>query len=205
MKRAFDMVLATIALVVLAPLLTAVAVVVRIDAGGPVLFRQERSGRGGAPFALVKFRTMTVDDSPVWDPARDVARVTRSGRALRATSLDELPSLVNVVRGEMSLVGPRPLPVQYLPRYDDHQARRLEVRPGITGWAQVNGRNATTWDERLAMDVWYVDHRTLRLDLRILVATVRAVLARKGIDQGAGITMSEFTGSDGRAHDEDGS
>ncbi|MDQ3178703.1 MAG: sugar transferase [Actinomycetota bacterium] len=195
MKRALDVVLATFALAVLAPLLGTLALIVRIDAGRPILFRQSRSGRGGAPFTLLKFRTMTVSESTLWDPSHDKVRVTRTGRWLRATSLDELPSLVNVVRGEMSLVGPRPLPVQYLARYDDRQARRLEVRPGVTGWAQVNGRNATTWDDRLAMDVWYVEHRSLPLDLRILASTLRAVVAREGIDQGAGVTMTEFSGT----------
>ena len=191
-KRAIDVVVAATLLVVTAPLLAAIAVVVRIVDGPPVLFRQARSGRGGRPFELVKFRTMRPARPDEAGPQHDAARLTRVGRFLRATSLDELPTLVHVVRGEMALVGPRPLPVTYLPRYDDTQARRLEVRPGITGWAQVNGRNTTGWDERLAMDVWYVDHASLALDVRILARTVGMVLRGDGIDHAPGVTMTEF-------------
>lgn len=194
MKRTFDVVAGTALLVVAAPLIAVVALAVRLVDGGPVLFRQRRSGRGGAPFELIKFRTMRTASGDRWEPDRDGERLTRLGRGLRATSLDELPTLVHVVRGEMSLVGPRPLPVSYLSRYSDQQARRLEVRPGVTGWAQVHGRNTTTWDQRLAHDVWYVDHRSLRLDLRILARTARHVLRRDGIEQAPGVTMSEFRG-----------
>jgi lipopolysaccharide/colanic/teichoic acid biosynthesis glycosyltransferase len=195
-KRVVDLTAAGIALVVLAPLLATVALAVRLVNGSPVTFRQERSGRGGRPFTLVKFRTMRPATADERGPDHDASRLTRLGRWLRSTSLDELPTLVHVVRGEMSLVGPRPLPVEYLRRYDDTQARRLEVRPGITGWAQIHGRNEVPWDERLALDVWYVDHATLRLDLRILAATVRQVVRREGIDASAGTTMTEFHGSD---------
>ena len=194
MKRLVDVVVATAALVLLAPVTAAVAVAVRVAHGSPVLFRQARSGRGGSPFVLTKFRTMRPASPGAWNPDDDAARVSRLGAVLRSTSLDELPTLAHVVRGEMSLVGPRPLPVEYLSRYDDTQARRLEVRPGITGWAQVNGRNATTWDERLALDVWYVDHRSLGLDLKILLTTIRQVVRRDGIDHAPGVTMTEFRG-----------
>ena len=192
MKRALEVVVAATLLVVTAPLLMAIAIVVRILDGPPVLFRQARSGRGGRPFELVKFRTMRPARPDEAGPQHDTARTTRVGTFLRATSLDELPTLLHVVRGDMSLVGPRPLPVTYLLRYDDTQARRLEVRPGITGWAQVNGRNATGWDDRLAMDVWYVDHASLAVDARILARTVGMVLRGDGIDHAPGVTMTEF-------------
>ncbi len=193
-KRAVDVVAAATLLVVTAPLSIAVAFVVRIVDGPPVLFRQARSGRGGRPFELVKFRTMRPARPDEAGPQHDSARLTRAGRFLRATSLDELPTLLHVVRGDMSLVGPRPLPVAYLSRYDDTQARRLEVRPGITGWAQVHGRNTAQWDRKLAMDVWYVDHASLALDVRILARTVGLVLRGEGIDFAPGVTMTEFRG-----------
>ena len=194
MKRLLDLVVGSLLLVATSPLVAAVAVAVRVVDGRPVFFGQRRCGRGGAPFTLVKFRTMRPAADGPWRPEDDGARLTRLGRLLRSTSLDELPTLVAVVRGDMSLVGPRPLPVEYLARYDDQQARRLEVRPGITGWAQVNGRNLLDWDERFRFDVWYVDHRSLRLDLRILGRTVSQVLRREGVDQGDGVTMTEFRG-----------
>ena len=181
-------------LVITAPLLAMIAVAIRIVDGRPVLFRQTRSGSGGRPFEFVKFRTMRPARSDEIGPQHDMARLTRMGRVLRATSIDELPTLAHVVRGDMSLVGPRPLPVSYLPRYDDTQARRLEVRPGVTGWAQVNGRNTTPWGDRLAMDVWYVDHASLRLDVRILARTVGMVLHRTDVDHAPGVTMTEFAG-----------
>jgi lipopolysaccharide/colanic/teichoic acid biosynthesis glycosyltransferase len=171
-----------------------VSILTRLLDGPPVLFRQARSGRGGRPFTMVKFRTMRPAAPGEEGPEHDADRLTAVGRTLRATSLDELPTLVHVVTGTMSLVGPRPLPTSYLSRYDDEQARRLEVRPGITGWAQVNGRNTTSWRDRLAMDVWYVDHRSLALDLRILWRTVSVVLRREGVDQTGGVTMAEFRG-----------
>ena len=197
MKRAGDLVLGSAILVLTAPLTIAVALAVRLIDGRPILFRQVRSGRGGVPFALVKFRTMRPSADTRWRPANDSARTTRLGALLRSTSLDELPTLVHVVRGDMSLVGPRPLPVDYLDRYDDDQARRLEVRPGVTGWAQVNGRNELDWADRLELDVWYVDHRSTGLDLRILARTVGQVLRRRGVDQREGVTMSEFRGRAG--------
>lgn len=195
-KRAIDVSVAAMALVVLSPVIVAVAVAIRVVDGSPVLFRQLRSGRGGRPFQLSKFRTMRATHGSEVGPDHDQQRLTRLGGWLRATSLDELPTLVHVVRGEMSLVGPRPLPVAYLRRYDDTQARRLEVRPGITGWAQAHGRNLVPWDERFALDVWYVDHAGLRLDGRILATTIRQVLRREGIDADETTTMTEFRGSD---------
>lgn len=194
MKRVLDLVGALVGLVVLSPVLAVAAVAVRTTLGSPVLFRQRRAGRHGVPFAVVKLRTMRAARPDEEGPAFDARRTTRVGRVLRATSIDELPELVNILKGEMSLVGPRPLPVQYLPRYSPEQARRHDVKPGLTGWAQVNGRNATTWDERLAYDVWYVDHRSFRLDVRIIGRTLTMVMRREGIDQGAGVTMTEFQG-----------
>lgn len=196
-KRGVDLVLSLAALVVAGPLIAVVIVAVRMVNGPPATFRQTRCGRGGIPFELVKFRSMRPPADNERGPEHDRQRLTRLGSWLRTTSLDELPTLVHVVRGEMSLVGPRPLPIEYLPRYDDEQARRLEVRPGITGWAQIHGRNHVPWDERFALDVWYVDHASLALDLRIIAATIRQVVHREGIDQPGGTTMTEFLGSDG--------
>jgi len=173
-------------LVLRVPLLMLAMGVVRAALGRPIFFVQERAGRDGRPFRLVKLRTMREGDGP------DAERLTRAGRWLRATSLDELPELWNVLRGEMALVGPRPLPVRYLPRYSPQQARRHEVRPGITGWAQVNGRNTLTWEEKFAYDVWYVDHRSLWLDVKILWLTVWQVLARRGISAEGEATMGEL-------------
>jgi sugar transferase EpsL len=194
LKRLFDLVLASLASVLLLPVLVFVAVAVRVAIGSPILFRQRRPGLGGRPFEVLKFRTMTdaVDADGRLLP--DEQRLGRVGAMLRELSLDELPELLNVIRGEMSLVGPRPLLMQYLDRYTPFQARRHEVKPGITGWAQVNGRNATSWDERFALDVWYVDHRSLRLDVKILLITVKKVIAREGITQPGHVTMPEFTG-----------
>ena len=172
--------------VVWVPLLLLAMMVVRAALGRPIFFVQERAGRDGRPFRLVKLRTMREGDEP------DAERLTRVGRWLRATSLDELPELWNVLRGEMSLVGPRPLPVRYLPRYSPQQARRHEVRPGITGWAQVNGRNSLTWEQKFAYDVWYVDHMSFWLDVKILWQTVWQVLTRRGISAEGEATMGEF-------------
>lgn len=194
MKRLIDLMLGGAALVVLAPALAAVGVLVRVRLGSPVLFRQERAGLHGEPFVLTKFRTMTDDRSPTGVLLPDEERLTPFGRMLRSTSLDELPELVHVVRGDMSLVGPRPLPTTYLERYSPRQARRHEVRPGLTGWAQVNGRNTAGWPERLEMDVWYVEHRSLWLDLRILARTIVVVLARGGVSEDGQATMTEFRG-----------
>ncbi|HEU4329535.1 MAG TPA: sugar transferase [Lapillicoccus sp.] len=193
-KRVLDVAVAGPLLVVTAPIQGAVAVAVVARLGRPVLFRQRRPGRDGVPFTIFKFRTMLPVDAAT-GRVDDAARMTRLGRFLRATSLDELPTLVNVLRGDMSLVGPRPLLMAYLPRYSATQARRHEVRPGLTGLAQVSGRNAVGWDERLALDVEYVDTRSMRLDLRILARTVGAVVRREGISAEGEATMPEFLGS----------
>lgn len=195
MKRAFDVVVAGVALVLLSPVLATVAVLVRLRLGSPVLFRQERAGLAGEPFVLTKFRTMTDERGPDGELLPDVERLPAFGSILRSTSLDELPELVHVVRGAMSLVGPRPLPTKYLGRYSPRQARRHEVRPGITGWAQVNGRNAADWAERLDMDVWYVENRSFLLDLQILWRTLRVVGSRHGVAQEGQATMTEFRGT----------
>ena len=196
-KRGLDLVVAALLLVVLSPILAVVALLVWAKLGSPVIFRQKRPGKGGRIFTVYKFRTMR-DAAPgasgVEAVATDAERLTSFGRTLRSTSLDELPELANVLRGEMSFVGPRPLLPEYLDRYNSEQARRHEVRPGITGWAQVNGRNAVSWDERFKMDVWYVDHRSFALDARILFMTLRAVLSREGVS-GPGVeTMEPFQG-----------
>jgi lipopolysaccharide/colanic/teichoic acid biosynthesis glycosyltransferase len=193
--RAFDLALALPALIVATPVIVGLALLVRLNMGSPVLFRQARAGRGGETFELVKFRTMRPAGLGDDGPDSDEARLTRLGRFLRSTSFDELPTLVNVVRGEMSLVGPRPLPVRYLPRYSPDHARRHEVRPGITGWAQTHGRNTLAWDDQFDMDVWYVDHKSLRLDLRILRDTVASVARRDGISAEGHATRPEFPGS----------
>jgi len=194
-KRLFDLALTIPALILLAPVMLIVAVAVALRLGRPVLFRQTRAGLHGQPFVLYKFRTMRDARDAADQPLPDDARLTPLGHRLRATSLDELPELVNVLRGEMSLVGPRPLLLHYLDRYTPEQARRHEVCPGLTGWAQVRGRNALTWEDRFALDVWYVDHRTLALDLRILLLTVASVLRREGIAQPGHATMPEFMGT----------
>lgn len=195
MKRVFDFAVALCALVLLAPVLAIVAFLVRVRLGSPVLFRQPRPGLHGRLFVMVKFRTMTDARGPRGELLPDAERLTPFGRWLRATSIDELPELWNVLRGHMSLVGPRPLLVSYLTRYSAVQSRRHEVRPGLTGWAQVNGRNAQTWADRLADDVWYVDHRSFRLDLSILGRTAWTVAKREGIAETGEATKSEFTGS----------
>lgn len=173
-----------------------VAVLVRVRLGAPVLFRQERPGRGGRPFDLVKFRTMSDARGPDGQLLPDDQRLTGFGRWLRATSLDELPELWNVLRGDMSLVGPRPLLMEYMPLYSQTQRRRHDVRPGITGWAQVHGRNAVNWNERFVLDIWYVDHRSLALDLRILLLSLGAVVTRRGIAADGHATMPRFRGPD---------
>jgi sugar transferase EpsL len=195
-KRIVDVVGAAVGLVVLSPVLGVIAVLVRWKLGSPVLFRQTRPGLHGQPFELIKFRTMTDARGPDGELLPDVDRLPPVGRWLRATSLDELPELVNVLRGDMSLVGPRPLLMEYLGLYTTEQARRHEVRPGLTGWSQVNGRNAPSWADKLAMDVWYVDHRSLWLDLRILARTVASVVARRGVTADGHATTPKFTGSD---------
>jgi lipopolysaccharide/colanic/teichoic acid biosynthesis glycosyltransferase len=193
-KRALDVGLAGGALTAAAPAMVGVAAAIRLTLGRPVLFVQDRPGYGGRVFKALKFRTMRDARDASGNPLPDAVRLTRLGRLLRRTSLDELPQLINVVRGEMSLVGPRPLLVRYLPRYSPEQRRRHDVLPGITGWAQVCGRNATTWPERLAQDVWYVDHWSLGLDLSILARTVVKVISGEGISQPGHDTMPEFMG-----------
>jgi sugar transferase EpsL len=195
MKRLLDAVAAAAGLVVLSPVLLVVAILVRAKLGPPVIFRQQRPGKDGTLFTIYKFRTMRgapAGGSGVEAVASDAERITPFGRVLRSTSLDELPELVNVLLGQMSFVGPRPLLPEYLHRYNSEQARRHEVRPGITGWAQVNGRNAVTWDERFKLDVWYVDRRSFALDARILFKTVSAVLSRKGLSAPGTETMKPF-------------
>ena len=193
-KRLLDTTLAAVALMLLAAPLCVLAMVVRHKLGAPVLFRQVRPGLHGRPFEMLKFRTMTDARDEQGVPLPDAIRLTPLGRWLRATSLDELPELWNVLKGDMSLVGPRPLLMEYLPLYSAEQARRHEVRPGITGWAQVNGRNAVSWEDKFRMDVWYVDHRSIWLDIKILWLTVRKVLAREGISAANEATMRKFTG-----------
>jgi len=195
-KRLFDLATAGLGLLVLSPLLLFLAIVVRITHGAPVLFRQQRPGYKGIPFRVLKFRTMNDARSPDASPLSDAERLTPLGRFLRATSLDELPELVNVLRGEMSLVGPRPLLMQYLRRYSPEQMRRHDVAPGITGWAQINGRNALTWEDKFRLDVWYVDHRSFWLDIKILLLTFWKVVTREGISQPGHATAEEFRGSE---------
>ena len=194
-KRAFDLVAAMAALVVLGPIIAVVAVLVRIKLGSPVFFRQQRPGRFGQPFEMIKFRTMRDAVDALGQPLPDAQRLTRFGRALRATSLDELPEIINILRGEMSFVGPRPLLMQYLPLYSPEQFRRHAVPPGLTGWAQVNGRNALSWDEKFALDTWYVDNRSFALDLAILWRTLRKVLFREDISADGEATMTPFSGN----------
>lgn len=195
MKRLTDLILASLALILLSPVMAVVALLVRLNMGRGVLFRQARPGLQGQPFEIIKFRTMKNTLDKDGQPLPDSQRLTRLGRFLRSSSLDELPELVNVLKGEMSLVGPRPLLMQYIERYSPRQARRHEVKPGLTGWAQVNGRNALTWEKRFELDVWYVDNHNLLLDLKIMVMTVAKVFSREGISQPGQATMSEFLGS----------
>lgn len=194
LKRPLDFLAALCGLLALSPLMVVLAILVRIKLGSPVLFRQPRPGRHGKPFDLFKFRTMKEERDSHGQLLPDADRLTPFGRFLRSTSLDELPELWNVLKGEMSLVGPRPLLTEYLELYTPAQARRHEVRPGLTGWAQVNGRNATRWDRRLEMDVWYVDHLSLRLDLQVLFRTVGKVVSREGIAAEGHVSMPPFQG-----------
>ncbi|MDI7277431.1 MAG: sugar transferase [Anaerolineae bacterium] len=194
-KRVLDVLMAVVVLTLLAPLMVALAVLVLARIGPPVLFGQRRPGLGGKPFTLRKFRTMTDARDASGNLLPDAERLTPLGRFLRRTSLDELPELFNVLKGDMSLVGPRPLLMEYLDRYTPEQMRRHDVLPGITGWAQVNGRNALTWEDKFALDLWYVDHQSLWLDLKILALTVWKVLRREGISHQGEATMPEFRGS----------
>lgn len=194
MKRLIDILGSTIGLIVLSPLLFLISLIIWINMGMPVLFVQWRPGLHGRPFKLVKFRTMRIQGTGANFTASDAVRLTSLGRLLRSWSLDELPELWNVLRGEMSLVGPRPLLMEYLTRYSPDQARRHEVRPGITGWAQINGRNAISWEERFELDAWYVDHQTIWLDFKILIITAWRVVRRDGISAHNHVSMSPFGG-----------
>jgi len=193
-KRILDLALIIPGLVFLLPFLAAAAFLVRIKLGSPVLFRQMRPGMQGKPFELYKFRTMNNKCDLDGNLLPDAERLTKFGRLLRATSIDELPELFNVLKGDMSLVGPRPLLMQYLDRYTPEQARRHEVKPGITGWAQINGRNALTWEEKFKLDVWYVDNQSFWLDIKIIFMTIWKILKREGINQQGQATMEEFKG-----------
>ena len=194
LKRAFDIVFSACWLIGFAPLLIVVAILVRLKLGSPVLFIQERPGYLGRPFRMVKFRTMTDERGPDGELLPDSVRLTSFGKLLRSTTLDEFPEMWNVLIGDMSVIGPRPLLMRYLTRYSPFQARRMEVKPGVTGWAQVNGRNSLSWDEKFALDVWYVDHRTFWLDVKIVVMTFFKVFARTGIDAAHGGAIEEFRG-----------
>ena len=195
MKRIIDILGAGLGLLLLSPVLAIVAYKIGREMGSPVLFRQTRPGRYGKPFQMIKFRTMRDAIDADGRPLPDAERLTKLGRFLRASSIDELPELWNVLKGDMSLVGPRPLLMEYLPLYSSEQARRHEVRPGVTGWAQVNGRNAISWDEKFALDVWYVDNRSIWLDLKIIWFTIHKVIKRDGISAAGEATMSRFTGN----------
>lgn len=196
MKRLFDIGLSLVGLVLFALPITVLVLLVRIKLGSPVFFTQMRPGLRGKPFQMIKFRTMTDQLGPDGLLLPDADRLTPFGRWLRATSLDELPELWNVLKGDMSLVGPRPLLMEYLPRYSLEQARRHEVRPGITGWAQINGRNALSWENKFKLDVWYVDHQSVWLDIKIIWMTLKKVIVREGISAEGEATMSAFAGSD---------
>ncbi|MGL1863266.1 MAG: sugar transferase [Pseudodesulfovibrio sp.] len=196
MKRLFDLIVTITGLFFFWPVMLIVALLVRVKLGGPVLFRQIRPGLHGKPFEIIKFRTMRDAVGPDGKPLPDCERLTSFGRLLRSTSLDELPELWNVLKGEMSLVGPRPLLMQYLDRYTPEQARRHDMRPGITGWAQVNGRNALSWDDKFLLDVWYIDNQSVTLDVKILWLTVGSVFKRDDVCQPGHATMEEFMGSE---------
>ncbi|HGF7511279.1 sugar transferase [Vibrio cholerae] len=195
MKRIFDVLVSFFALLILSPIIGVVAWKIRKNLGSPVLFRQTRPGLNGKSFEMVKFRTMKDAVDEQGNPLPDSERMTPFGDKLRNSSLDELPELWNVLKGEMSLVGPRPLLMQYLPLYSKEQARRHEVRPGVTGWAQINGRNAISWEEKFKLDVWYVDNRSFWLDLKVLLLTVKKVLIKEGISATGESTMPEYRGS----------
>ena len=194
LKRTFDFIIALTALLILLPFLLLLGFAVRILLGTPILFRQQRPGLHGKPFDMVKFRTMTEDKDPAGRLLPDAERLTNFGRLLRSTSLDELPELWNVLKGEMSLVGPRPLLMEYLPLYSEYQMRRHELRPGVTGWAQINGRNALSWEEKFALDVWYIENRSFWLDLQIILKTAAKVFSRAGVSADGDVTMPRFKG-----------
>lgn len=192
LKRYLDLAGATLVLVILAPILALISMIIRLRLGAPVLFRQRRPGLSGKPFTLYKFRTMVDAFDGNGNPLSDAARLTKFGHFLRSTSLDELPGFFNILKGEMSLVGPRPLLLHYLDYYTPEQARRHEVKPGITGWAQVNGRNIITWEQKFALDVWYVDHLSFWLDLKIILLTAWKILTREGISHPGHVTVEQF-------------
>lgn len=194
-KRLFDFVSALLALIVFSLLLAVVAVLVKVKLGSPVIFKQERPGLNNKVFTLYKFRTMTDERDENGELLPDEVRLTKFGQFLRNTSIDELPELINILKGDMSVIGPRPLLVQYIPLYNEHQARRAEVMPGLTGWAQVNGRNSVTWEDKFDMDVYYVDNYSLALDIKILFMTVKNVIKREGISSDTSATMEAFTGT----------
>jgi sugar transferase EpsL len=204
LKRVLDISVSFVFLVVIAPVMICVTLLIAVFIGLPVFFVQERPGLHGLPFRVIKFRTMTDAVDAAGVPLPDADRLTRLGLLLRRLSLDELPQLINVLKGDMSLVGPRPLLMEYLPLYTKEQARRHEAPPGITGWAQVNGRNAIDWERRLELDVWYVDHASFLLDMKILVATFVKVITRQGVSAPGEATVSKFRGSVGRADSQDG-
>ncbi|QEA39737.1 sugar transferase [Pistricoccus aurantiacus] len=195
LKRFFDILVSAAVLVFFTPVIIVLMIVIRRKLGSPVFFHQVRPGLNGAPFKMVKFRSMLDAYDNEGHPLPNEQRLTSFGRFLRSTSLDELPELWNVLKGDMSLVGPRPLLMEYLPLYDSHQARRHEAKPGVTGWAQVNGRNAISWQKKFDLDVWYVDHQTFWLDLKILLLTVKKVFVRDGINHSDNTTMPKFTGN----------
>lgn len=195
LKRLFDIISSAAGLTVISPPLVVLAVLVRLKLGSPILFRQQRPGLGGKAFVIYKFRTMTDQRDTSGNLLPDELRLPAFGRFLRSTSFDELPELFNVLKGDMSIVGPRPLMMKYLDRYSSEQARRHEVKPGITGWAQVNGRNAVSWEDRFKLDVWYVDNWTFWLDMKIILKSAWMVIARKGITQQGRATMDEFMGT----------
>lgn len=194
-KRTFDFFVSLFAIIILLPVIVAVAVLIRFKLGSPILFTQQRPGFNGTVFKMMKFRTMLDGKDKHGNLLPDNERMTKFGAFLRSTSLDELPGLFNVLKGDMSLVGPRPLLVQYLPLYSTEQARRHNVRPGITGWAQVNGRNAISWEDKFKLDVWYVDNQSFWLDLKILFLTVKKVFVREGISADGHVTIEPFKGS----------
>lgn len=194
LKRAFDIAASTSALVVLSPVLAITAYKVKKELGSPVLFRQVRPGLHGKPFEMVKFRTMKDATDKEGNALPNSERLTEFGKKLRASSLDELPELWNVLKGDMSLVGPRPLLMEYLPLYNAEQAKRHNVRPGVTGYAQVNGRNSLSWEDKFKLDIWYVEHQSLWLDMKILLKTVKKVIIKDGINQSEEVTMTRFTG-----------
>lgn len=196
MKRIFDLIIASLILILFCPIIIITAIIVKLRLGSPILFKQERPGYNGKSFVLYKFRTMTDERDKNGEELPDHLRLPLIGKFIRKYSLDELPQLINVVKGDMSLVGPRPLLLEYLPLYSPFQARRHEVKPGITGWAQVNGRNSISWEKRFELDVWYVEHQSFLLDIRIILMTIKRLVKPEGINQVGHATMSDFKGSD---------